>query len=128
MTVRIYLTALLSFFALDMLWLGLIARSLYRAQIGFLLKENVNWAAAFTFYLLFVFGLVYFVVVPGIERKTLFHVVLDGALFGLVSYAAYDLTNLSVTKDWPLLITLVDLAWGTALGAIVSGLTYSLSR
>ncbi len=127
MTLRIYLTALVGFFALDMLWLGLIARKFYRAQIGSLLKENVFWPAAITFYLLFVSGLVYFVIVPGIERKSLSAVLLNGAFFGVVTYAAYDLTNLAVTKDWPIPVTLVDLVWGATLGALVSGITFKLN-
>lgn len=124
MTLRLYFTALISFFALDMLWLGLVARSFYRAQIGSLLKEQVNWPAALVFYLLFVFGLVYFVIVPGVERKSLPEVALNGALFGLVTYAAYDLTNLAVAKDWPLPVTIVDLVWGAVLGAVVSSVAY----
>lgn len=127
MTLRIYLTALGSFFILDMIWLGVVARAFYRSQIGFLLKDDVNWPAALVFYLLFVFGLVYFVIAPGIEKKSLLSIALNGALFGLVTYAAYDLTNLAVTKDWPLSVTLVDLAWGTFLGAAVSVLTLKLN-
>ena len=128
MTIRLYLTALISFFALDMIWLGAVARSFYRSQIGFMLNEGVNWPAAVIFYLLFVFGLVYFVIVPGVQRKSLVSVAADGALFGLVTYAAYDLTNLATTKNWPLSVTLVDLAWGAVLGAAVSAITYALRK
>lgn len=127
MSIKLYLTALISFFALDMIWLGVVARSYYRSQIGPLLKENVNWGAALVFYLLFVFGLVYFVIAPGLERKSFSSMAMNGALFGLVTYAAYDLTNLAVTKDWPLGVTLVDLAWGAALGAAVSVITMKLN-
>jgi len=123
---KTYLLALSLFFAFDMAWLGLVAKNFYRQQIGFLLKDNINWPAALVFYALFVFGLVHFVIAPGIEKRSLFGVLKNGALFGLVTYAAYDLTNLATTKDWPLAVTLVDLAWGAVLGAAVSALTYKV--
>ncbi len=121
---KTYLLALALFFAFDMAWLGFVAKDFYRRQIGFLLKENISWPAAFVFYSLFVFGLVHFVIAPGIEKRSLLGVLLNGALFGLVTYAAYDLTNLAITKDWPLTVTVVDLAWGAFLGAAVSALTF----
>jgi uncharacterized membrane protein len=47
-----------------------------------------------------------------------------GAFFGLVTYATYDLTNLATLKDFPLLVTIVDLVWGMVLSASVSIVTY----
>ncbi len=127
MKARVYFTALGTFFALDMIWLGLVAHSFYQSQIGFLLKEEISWPAALVFYFLFVFGLVYFVIAPGIALKKPGATALNGALFGLVTYSAYDLTNLAVTKGWPLPVTLVDLAWGMVLGATVSAVTYKFN-
>lgn len=116
--------ALPVFFAIDMVWLGLVAKGFYRAQIGALMKDEVNWAAAVVFYLIFVAGLVTFVISPAVEKGSVSHALHFGALFGLVSYATYDLTNLAVAKDWPLLVTIVDLAWGAVLAASVSAVTY----
>ena len=121
---KTYLLALTLFFAFDMTWLGFIAKGFYQRQIGALLKQNISWPAAFVFYALFVFGLVHFVIAPGMEKRSLMGVLLNGALFGLVTYSAYDLTNLAITKDWPLAVTVVDLAWGAFLGATVSALTF----
>jgi uncharacterized membrane protein len=112
------------FFVLDMLWLGVVARGFYQDQIGHLLRAQVNWLAAAAFYLVFLAGVVVFVVLPAIERQSLQHALLYGALFGLVTYAAYDLTNLAVARDWPLAVTVVDLAWGAVLTATVSAATY----
>ncbi len=112
------------FLALDALWLGLISRSFYKEQIGYLMKANVNWTAAFIFYLIFIGGLVVFVISPAIEKGSWMHALLLGALFGLVTYATYDLTNLATIKDWPLLVTMVDLIWGAFISAAVSILTY----
>ncbi len=124
MFVKLYLVALVTFFALDMTWLGLIAKNLYREQIGHLLRPDVNWAAAIIFYLLFIVGLVVFVISPAVQKQSLVQALLLGAFFGLVTYATYDLTNLATTKDWPLFITLVDLVWGAVLSASVSVVTY----
>lgn len=125
---KLYAIALPIFFIVDMTWLGLIAKNFYRSQIGTLLKPDVNWIAAIIFYLLFLAGLVFFVIEPAVEKKQWLQALLTGAFFGLVTYATYDLTNLAVAKDWPLLVTIVDLAWGTTLGAIVATLTYFIAQ
>lgn len=127
MFIKLYLIALPVFFAIDMIWLGLVAKDFYRAQIGFLMKTEVNWAAAIVFYLIFIAGLVVFVISPAVEKGSWTHALLFGALFGLVCYATYDLTNLAVAKEWPLLVTIVDLAWGAALAASVSIVTYGIA-
>jgi len=127
MFIKLYLIALPVFFAIDMVWLGLVAKNFYRSQIGFLMTPNINWLAAIIFYLLFVAGLVLFVITPAIEKGSLTHALLFGALFGLIAYATYDLTNLATLKDWPLLVTIVDLAWGAVLAASVSTATYFIA-
>lgn len=124
---KLYTIALPVFFAIDMLWIGLVAKSFYARQIGALLKPNVNWVAAILFYLLFIGALVVFVILPAVEKHSWVHALLFGALFGLVCYATYDLTNLAVAKDWPLLVTIVDLLWGTVLAASVSTVTYFIA-
>lgn len=124
MFIKLYAIALPVFFVIDMIWLGLIAKNFYSSQIGFLLKSEVNWTAAIIFYLIFIAGLVVFVISPAVEKSSWTHALLFGALFGFVCYATYDLTNLAVAKDWPLLVTIVDLAWGAVLAATVSTVTY----
>jgi uncharacterized membrane protein len=128
MYLKLYAVALPVFFAIDMVWLGLIAKNFYRDQIGFLMKNEVNWIAALAFYLLFVVGLVVFVIAPAIEKNAWTHALLFGALFGLITYATYDLSNLATLKDWPLLVTLVDLVWGATLAASVSTITFFIAR
>lgn len=128
MITKLYLIALPIFFLIDMLWLGLIAKNFYAKQIGFLLRPDVNWVAAISFYFLFIVGLVFFVVVPALEKNSLSHVLIFGALFGLISYATYDLTNLATVKNWPLLVTIVDLCWGAFLASSVSTLTFLIAH
>ncbi|QQS59312.1 DUF2177 family protein [Candidatus Peregrinibacteria bacterium] len=126
MYIKLFLIALPVFFAIDMVWLGLVAKNFYQNQIGFLMTPNINWAAAIIFYLIFIAGLVVFVISPAVKKGSWTQTLLFGALFGLVTYATYDLTNLATLKDWPLLVTMVDLAWGMILGALVSFATYNI--
>jgi len=118
--VKLYLATLIAFLAMDMVWLGLVARTLYRNYLGFLLTPSTNWVAALLFYLLFILGILVFVVVPGLRDNSLKATLLRAALFGLVTYATYDLTNLATVKNWPVLITVIDMAWGTVLTMAVS--------
>ena len=128
MFLKLYFIALPVFFVIDMIWLGIVAKDFYRAQIGALMKPEVNWTAAIIFYLIFIVGLVVFVVAPAIEKNSWIHALLFGALFGLVCYATYDLTNLAIAKDWPLLVTIVDLIWGAILASSVSIVTYFIAN
>ncbi len=127
MFVKLYTIALPVFLVVDMIWLGVIAKNFYRAQIGTLLKPDVNWVAAIIFYLIFIAGLTTFVVYPAVEKGSWLDALMFGAFFGFVCYATYDLTNLAITKEWPLLVTIVDLIWGAALTAFVSVATYVIA-
>ncbi len=124
MFVKLFFISLAVFFAIDMVWLVLVAKSFYSKHLGFLMKPDVNWTAAVIFYLLFIAGLVTFVISPAVQKQSWVHAILFGGLFGLITYATYDLTNLATLKDWPLIVTLVDLAWGIVLSASVSVITY----
>ncbi len=127
MFVKLYAIALPIFLAIDLVWIGFVAKNFYAKHIGSLLKTDVNWIAAFLFYLLFIVGLVLFVIEPAVQKHSWIHALLFGACFGLVCYATYDLTNLALAKDWPLLVTIVDLAWGAILAASVSTVTYFIA-
>ena len=127
MFIKLFFIALPVFFAIDIVWLVFVAKKFYQEQIGFLMRPDVNWIAAIVFYLLFIAGLVTFVITPAIEKQSWLHALLYGAFFGLVTYATYDLTNLATTKDWPLVVTIVDLIWGTVLAASVSVIVYLIA-
>ena len=125
---KVYVLAFAGFLAIDMVWLTVVARGFYRRQLGFLLSDQPNWWAALSFYLLFVVGLLVFAVLPGLQAGSLRRTLLLGGFFGLVTYATYDLTNMATVKNWPWLVTLVDMAWGTVLAAAVSGIGYLAGR
>jgi uncharacterized membrane protein len=123
-----YLITLAVFFLIDMVWLGVVAKGFYRRHLGSLLSPNVNWAAAILFYLLFIVGLLVFAIRPGLVGGEPLKALFFGALLGLISYATYDLSNLATLKDWPLVVTIVDLIWGSVLGGAVSFVSAVLGR
>ena len=127
MFIRLFLIALPTFFVIDMVWLVLVARKFYSDQLGFLMKPDIGWTAAILFYLLFIAALVIFVITPAVEKHSWVHALIYGAFFGLVTYATYDLTNLATLKDWPVVVTIVDLIWGSVLAALISVITYFVS-
>ncbi len=124
---KLYAITLPVFFAIDLIWLSLVARKFYAEQLGLLMKTNVNWVAAISFYLLFIVGLILFVISPAVEKHSWVYALVFGALFGFFTYATYDLTNLATLKNWPLLVSLVDMAWGTILAASVSTIAYLIA-
>lgn len=124
----IYLITLAVFFLIDMVWLGVVAKGFYRRHLGPMLSPKVNWAAAILFYLLFIVGLLVFVIKPALISGEPLKALFFGALLGLISYATYDLSNLATLKDWPLGVTIVDLIWGSVLGGAVSFVSTLLGR
>ncbi len=116
---KLYLVTFSAFIVIDMVWLGLVARTFYRKHLGFIMAPSPNWIAAIIFYLLFIAGLLFFVVMPGLKDDSLKTSLLRAAMFGLITYGTYDLTNLATVKDWPVLVTVVDMIWGMVLSVIV---------
>lgn len=108
------------FFALDFVWLSTATQRIYRRYLGDLLADQPKLAVAAGFYLLFVVGIVALAVLPALQEGSVVGALWRGALFGLLAYATYDLTNLSTIRDWPWQVSVIDMAWGTALNALVA--------
>lgn len=123
-----YLATAIVFFAIDFVWLGTVATKFYRDGIGHLMADDVNFAAAGGFYLIYVSGIVFFAVAPALAGGGWKVALLYGALFGFFCYATYDFTNLATLRDWPLYVSLVDLAWGTFLTGTAAIGGYALTR
>jgi uncharacterized membrane protein len=121
--VYLYLISVPLFFIVDMLWLGFFAKNFYQSKLGHLLGE-VNWPAAIIFYLLFLVGLTFFATYEAVAAGVWQRAAIYGALFGFFTYMTYDLTNLATLRDWPLSVVVVDILWGTILGASVATLSY----
>ncbi len=112
-----YFSTFAVFLVIDLIWLGFIAKNLYAKYLGYIMANNINWTAAIIFYVIFVGGILFFVINPALEKDSISYAVTAGALFGFITYATYDLTNLATLEDWPLFITIVDLLWGSFLSA-----------
>lgn len=124
-----FISSLLVMTVIDVVWLGLVAPKFYREHIGFIMADKPNWLAAAAFYVIFVIGVTVFVVYPGWqESQSLVKIGLLGALLGLVAYATYDLTNQATLKNWPPIVTAVDLAWGAFLSGSVSVIAVAILR
>jgi uncharacterized membrane protein len=122
-----YAAAAAFFFLVDLLWLGLVAKDFYRASIGHLMGDGFNIPGAIAFYLIYTVGVFIFAVNPALEAGDWQKAALMGALFGFFAYATYDLTNLATLKDWPLSLTLADMAWGTVLSGAVATVGYAVA-
>ncbi len=118
----LYAVSVPVFFAIDMVWLGFVASNFYKSRLGHLMGD-IHWPAAIIFYLVFLVGLTFFATYPALFKNSLMTAAILGGLFGFFTYATYDLTNLATLRDWPLSVTIVDMVWGTILGASVSVVT-----
>lgn len=123
-----YLTTAIVFFAIDYVWLSQIATRFYFDRLGHILLDKPNMAAAGGFYVIYVVGLVIFAVAPALKAETVLTALVLGALFGFFTYATYDMTNYATLKGWPFIVVVVDVAWGTVLGATAAMAGYLLTR
>lgn len=119
-----YLVAGLTFFLVDVVWLYLASERLYRQHISHLLADSFDLMPALFFYLIYTFGIVVLAVVPALKAGSWITASLSGACLGFVAYATYDLTNQATLRSWPLVVTLVDCAWGTFLTSIAATFAY----
>ena len=126
--ILLYLFGLVLFLAIDALWLGVIARGFFVAEMGPLLRETPNLAIAALFYVFYVIGLMYFAVVPGMKAQSLMLAFLNGAFIGFLAYGTYDITNLAVLKGYTAKLAAVDITWGTLLSGTVSAATLMVAR
>ena len=116
------------FFAIDFVWLSTATERIYRPYLGDLLAEQPRLGVAAGFYLMYVVGIIALAVVPGLQEGSLLGAVWRGALFGLLAYATYDLTNLATIEGWPWQVSVIDMIWGTALNTVVAAAGYFAGR
>ena len=125
--IKIYFVSLVVFLGIDLVWLTKIAPEFYKNNIGHLLADKPNLFSAAVFYIINILGIIIFAVVPSLNKNSAQSALLLGALYGLVTYATYDLTNYATLRNWPLKVVFVDIAWGMTLSALVSLITYLIS-
>ncbi len=122
-----YLATVVFFFAVDLVWLGVIAKDFYRSGIGHLMGDGFNIPAAIVFYLVYIAGVFFFAVNPAVESGDWQRAAFLGVAFGFFAYATYDLTNLATLRDWPLGLALADMAWGSLLTGAAAVVGYSVA-
>ena len=115
--IRNYFITLVVFLAIDMVWLLVISKKLYSEKLGYLMAEKPNLIIALVFYIIFAAGILFFVIQPALALGSWKYALFAGMFFGLVTYATYDLTNMATIRDWPAIITVVDLIWGSFVSA-----------
>jgi len=126
--VKLYGLTVPLFFVIDIIWLGVVAKNFYQKNLKYILSPNVNWTAAIIFYLIYIAGILIFAVLPAVAKDSLRHAAVWGALFGFFTYATYDLTNLALLKDWPIVIVIVDILWGVVLCSAVATLSFFVAK
>ena len=115
-----YAAAFFTMVLIDLLWLGVIAKPLYQRGIGHLMADSPNMTAAALFYIMYPIGLIIFAVLPNAAKGNWVAVATSAALFGFFVYATYDLTNLATLKNWPVSLSVIDVAWGTFVSAVAA--------
>jgi uncharacterized membrane protein len=118
----------LVFLGIDAVWLSVVAPRLYRPLLGGMLLDRFNLLPALLFYLIYIFGIVFFAVAPALTVNHWALAATYGALLGLVAYSTYDLTNQATLQNWPIVVTIADLCWGTFLTAISATAGYLIVR
>lgn len=123
-----YGATMLVFFAIDFVWLGVVAKDFYRERLGALMLEQVNLPVAAVFYLIYIVGIVVFAISPALQGGSWKTALMLGGLFGFIAYGTYDVTNLATLRGWPVSVVIVDMAWGTVLTGVSATLGYAITR
>ena len=126
--VKLYGLTAVAFFAIDLVWLGVVASSFYQRHLGPILRPDVVWSAALAFYALYIAGILVFAVLPGLVAGSLARAVALGAFFGLVAYATFDLTSMALIREFNWTVVIVDLVWGTVLTGSVAAAGFAAGR
>ena len=122
-----YAGAGIIFLVADFIWIGWVARGFYREHLGELMLERPNMAPAIAFYALFIAAIVFFAIMPGMREDSWKVALLNGALLGGIAYATYDLTNLATLKNWPAIVSMVDLTWGAVVTALAATVGFAVA-
>lgn len=123
--VVLYLATLAVLVPIDFLYLGIVAKGFFTAQVGDMLGE-IRPVPAILFYLLYGIGLLIFVNGPATATPP--STLLYGALFGLFCYATFELTSLSMLRHWTWAVVVVDVGWGALVTAVSSTLGLSIAN
>ncbi len=125
---KAYAATLILFLAIDVVWLGVLARDFYMSQIGDRMREQPDLFVAALFYLGYAGSIVFFAVNPALTAGSWKVAARNGGLLGLTAYGAYELTNFATLPGWPAAMTLVDIIWGALLTGTAAAGGYLAAR
>lgn len=125
---KTYFLSLVIFLGIDGLWLTVMSKNFYTKYLGHLMSDKPNLIIAMIFYLINVAGMLFFVINPSIKDKSWFGLISRSMLYGLCTYATYDLTNMATLKNWPIIVTAVDIVWGVVLTTVVCITVYAIRK
>ncbi len=125
---KLYAFTAVVFFAIDLVWIGVVARGFYQRELGHLLRAEAFWPAALLFYAIYIAGILVFAVLPGLGADSLVRAAALGAFLGLLAYATFDLTGWALFEGFPAIVVVVDLLWGTVLTASVASAGFAIGR
>ncbi len=123
-----YISTTVIFLAIDALWLGIVAKNFYAQQLGDLMAKSIKFHIAAIFYLVYTVGIVVFAIGPALEAEKIVLAIGYGALFGFLAYGTYDFTNMATIRDWPTIVSVVDILWGTFITSVSATLGYLITR
>lgn len=123
-----YAIATILFLAIDAIWLGIVAKNFYATQLGDLMADNIRFGVAAAFYAVYTIGIIVFAIKPGMNADSWLMVAGYSALFGFLAYGTYDFTNLATIRDWPVIVSVVDIVWGTTITTVTGVVTYFILK
>ncbi len=124
----VFIITTVIFAAIDLIWLGFIAKNLYQQKLGFIMADMINWIAALIFYIMYIGGMLYFVIFPSLNNGNWQTALLKGAILGVLCYGTYDLTNMATLRNWPSEIVIIDILWGAFLTGLTSTLSFLVTQ
>jgi uncharacterized membrane protein len=125
---KTYLLSLVVFLGIDGVWLTLMNKNFYGKHLAHLMTDKPNLVVALVFYLINIVGMIFLVINPAIKEQSWSRLLWGAAIYGLCTYATYDLTNMATLKNWPTIVTVVDLIWGVSLTTAVCAVVYLVRK
>ncbi len=126
--IKTYLLSLIVFLGIDSVWLMTMNKNFYGKYLGHLMTDKPNLMIALVFYLINIVGMVFLVINPAIKENSWNKLILGAMIYGLCTYATYDLTNMATLKNWPAIVTVVDLIWGVSITTVVSAIVFAILK
>lgn len=128
MYLRAFLGTIVSFLAVDAVWITMVVRGLYEKEVGYLLSDTPRMLPAAVFYLAYAVGIVWLAVRPALANRSTSTALVNGGVVGAIAYGTYTVTNYSVFEGWTFGLVWTDIAWGIFLTSVSAACGYLAAR